>query len=138
MKFPPWLKVYGDLSYRSKAFHCPSEREEQITVFNNLRRDYPELAKIAMHVRNEGKKTPQAVMREKAEGMVSGAADIVIPARQTFICELKKRDHTKSRFQPLQLEYLEACQAAGAFVCVALGYEAAMEAIREWNATRTI
>lgn len=135
MKFPTWLKVYGDLKYRG---HTPAEREEQITVFNNLRRDYPELAKIAMHVRNEGKKTPQAVMREKAEGMASGAADIVIPARQTFVCELKKQNHTKSRWQPLQLEYLEACHNAGAFVCVALGHAAALEAIAEWNATRMI
>ena len=135
MKFPPWLKVYGDLSFRGE---CADEKDEQITVFNNLRRDYPEFAKIAMHVRNEGKKTVQAVIREKAEGMVTGAADIVIPARQTFICELKKQNHTKSRWQPLQLEYLEACHNAGAFVCVALGYEAAMEAIKEWNATRTI
>jgi hypothetical protein len=138
MTFPPWLKVYGDLSFRLPRNQLPSEIDEQITVFNNLRRDYPQLAKIAMHVRNEGKKTPQAVMREKAEGMVSGAADIVIPARQTFVCELKKRDHTKSHWQPLQLEYLEACHHAGAFVCVALGYEAALEAIAEWNATRTI
>jgi hypothetical protein len=32
-----------------------------------------------------------------------------------------------------QQEYLLACQSAGAFVCVALGWESALKAITEWE-----
>jgi len=45
---------------------------------------------------------------------------------------MKRQDHTKSKWQPGQLEYLEAAHYAGAFVCVALGWEAAMEAVEDW------
>lgn len=127
MKFPQWLKVYGDTSKRGQ---CPSETAEQVTFFNAIRREYPESwGRIALHPRNEGKKTFAQVAREKAEGMTNGAPDIVIGS---FYCELKRQDHTQSEWQKGQLEYLEAAQDCGMFVCVALGYEAAMQAFREY------
>jgi hypothetical protein len=64
--------------------------------------------------------------------MTEGASDIIIPGCPAFVCELKRRDHTKSKWQDGQLEYLETAQKAGAFVCVALGADAAMEAFEEW------
>jgi len=64
---------------------------------------------------------------------VSGASDVIIPSRVTFVCEMKRADHTKSKWQPGQIDYLNAAQDAGAWVCVALGWEAAMEAVREWR-----
>jgi hypothetical protein len=130
MKFQQWLKVYGDQSFRG---NCPTETAEQITFFNEVRKD-PIYGPIATHIRNEGKRHYMQVAKQKAEGMTIGAADIIIPAGQTFVCELKRRDHTKSRFQKGQLEYLEAAQNTGAFVCVALGYKAAIEAFNEWKA----
>lgn len=133
MKFPDFLPVFGDTAYRGA---CPSEAMEQVTFFNRLRSQYPETwGRIALHPRNEGKRTPGQVYREKSEGMAEGAPDIVIPPG--FLCELKRRDHTKSRWQPGQLEYLEAAQEAGAFVCVALGADAAMEAFHDWLAAQT-
>ena len=89
--------------------------------------------KIALHIRNEGKRTYGQTRWQQAEGMTSGAADIIIPGSTTFVCELKRRDHTKSKFQKGQLEYLESCQNQGAFVCVALGWEGAWEAFRHWH-----
>ena len=71
------------------------------------------------------------VARERIEGMVAGAPDIIIPGNPTFVCELKRLDHTKCRFQYGQLEYLEAAHKAGAFVCVALGYQAALDAVKK-------
>lgn len=129
MKFPNWLNVYGDQSFRGK---CPPESAEQITFFNQLP---PELRQIAIHPRNEGKRTHAQTARHKAEGMTAGAADIIIPGGVTFVCELKRQDHTKGRFEPEQLAYLEACQEAGAFVCVALGWQAAMDAVNDWAKT---
>lgn len=65
--------------------------------------------------------------------MATGASDIIIPASLSFVCELKRRDHTQSSWQPGQREYLTAAQDAGAFVCVALGWDAAWEAFNEWR-----
>jgi len=126
MKFPSWLKVYGDTSYRGE---CPSETLEAITFFAQLRREYPDTyGLIATHIRNEGKRNWYQASREKAEGMTKGAPDIIIPMSRTFVCEMKRLDHTKSKWQPMQLEYLKTAHDAGAFVCVALGYDAAYSA----------
>jgi hypothetical protein len=129
MKFPSWLKVYGDTSYRGE---CPSETLEAITFFAQLRREYPDTyGLIATHIRNEGKRSWEQVARQKAEGMTKGAPDIIIPTRRAFVCEMKRRDHTKSKWQPMQLEYLKTAHDAGAFVCVALGYDAAYSAFQD-------
>lgn len=130
MYLPNDIKVYGDLSYRGT---CPKETLEQVTFFSRLRRDYPDtLGKLAFHVRNEGKRTHLQAAKEKSEGLTTGAADIIIPGAPTFVCELKRRDHTQSEISTSQLAYLRAAQAAGCFVCIALGVEAAGEALREY------
>ena len=133
MIFPEGITVYGDKSFRDKK--CPKEALEQVTFFNKLRREYPaSFGLIAVHVRNEGKRTAHQVARDKAEGMVTGAVDIMIPGGRTFLCELKRRDHTLSTIHDEQVDYLVAGQAAGAFSCIALGYQAAWEAFEEWLA----
>ena len=133
MKFPEWLRVYGDTSYRGD---CPPESAEQMTFFNQIRKEYPDTwGRIALHPRNEGKRTHGQVWRQKAEGMTAGASDIIIPLG--FACELKRVDHTKSSWQPGQIEYLEAVHNAGGFACVALGWEAAWEALHEWIESQT-
>lgn len=125
--------VYGDLSWRGK---CPTESLEQVTFFAMLRREYPiTWGVLAIHPRNEGLKTNgqfASVQRHAAEGMTRGAADIIIPGCPTFVCEMKRRDHTKSAWQAGQIEYLAEAQNKGAFACVALGHEAAWEALQEW------
>ena len=132
MKFPPKIDVYGDKSFRGK---CATESLEQVTFFARLRREYPNSwGAIAFHPRNEGIRSIMRLKIEKAEGMVKGASDIIIPGAPAFVCELKRRDHTKSTWQDGQQEYLYAAQAAGAFVCVALGHKAAEEAFRRYLA----
>lgn len=132
MNLPPDIRVYGNTEYRGA---CPKEALEQVTFFNRLRRDYPDtLGLIAFHVRNEGKRTHLQAATEKSEGMTAGAPDILIPGAPTFVCELKRRDHTQSELRTAQLAYLRAAQAAGCFVCVALGVDAAWEALHEYLA----
>lgn len=131
---PEGVRLYGDPSWRGA---CPSEGLEQVTFFNRLRREYPDTwGQIAIHPRNEQQLRGGqhgAFARQKAEGMTTGAADIIIPAKVAFVCELKRRDHTKSQWQDHQQDYLSACAKAGAFTCVALGYEAAWKAFEEWR-----
>ena len=128
MKHHPEIKVYGDVKYRNKK--CPPESTEQVTLFGWLRKNgYA----TAVHPRNEGKRSYGQVNRQKAEGMTPGASDIIIPGNPTFVCELKRKDHTLCRWEPDQIEYLLQCQKDGCFVCVALGHEAAIEAVKQWK-----
>jgi hypothetical protein len=69
---------------------------------------------------------------QKAEGMTSGACDIVIPGNPSFVCELKRRDHTQSVWQKDQEQYLRTAQQLGSFACVALGADAAEEAFNHY------
>lgn len=132
MKFPEWLPVYGDVSYRGV---CPPESAEQVTFFNWIRSEFPDTyGRIALHPRNEGKRSYNQTARQKAEGMADGAPDIVIGS---FMCELKRRDHTKSAWQKGQLPYLESAKGCGNYVCVALGWESAKEAFLEWKNTQS-
>lgn len=128
MKFPPWLDVYGDLAFRGK---CPTETLEQVTFFNRIRQT--KWGTICLHPRNEGNRTHHQTAKQKAEGMTPGASDIIIPGAPTFVCELKRQDHTQSQWEPGQLEYLETAKNAGAFVCVGLGVEGAWEAFLLWS-----
>lgn len=127
MKFNQKLKVYGDQQWRGE---CPLENAEQVTFFNQLRKKYPDTyGKIAIHTRNEGKRTKQQTDYLKIEGMVTGAADVIC---LNFVCEIKRKDHTQSHWQQGQEEYLLISQELGAFACVALGYEAALQAFDDF------
>ena len=131
--------VYGDTSFRGK---CPAEAQEQVTFFAMLRREYTGTwGALAVHPRNEGLKSGgqfASVQRHAAEGMTKGAADIIIPGAPALVIEMKRRDHTQSAWQNGQIEYLTAAQEAGAFACVALGHQAAWEAVQAWIGVRAL
>lgn len=130
MKFPQWIRVFGPLDHRDE---CPPESAEQVTFFAEIRRRYPDTwGKVALHPRNEGKRTHHQAMRHKLDGLSPGAPDIIIPGRVTFCCELKRQDHTKSVWAKDQQDWLKAAHDNGAWVCVALGYKAALEAFDEY------
>lgn len=129
-KIPDSIPVFGNLDFRGK---CPLETAEQISFLSLLRREFPELADIAVHIRNEGKRSKRQGAQHKVEGMNTGASDIVIPCVPPILIELKRRDHTLSSTSKKQLDYLVNSQRLGAFVCYALGATGAMEAVRAWK-----
>jgi hypothetical protein len=126
--------VFGDVDFRGK---CAAESVEQVTFFNRIRSQYPDTwGALAIHARNEQQLRGGqfgSMAKQKAEGMVSGASDIIIPGQVTFVCELKRRDRIKSAWQDGQVSYLTAAHQAGAFACVALGCDAAWEAFEQWR-----
>lgn len=128
------VPIYGDIKWRGK---CHLEQVEQASFFSRLRREYPDTWGIlAVHPRNEGQLRGgqfKAIIKHKAEGMSPGASDIIIPGNPTFVCEMKRKDITQSKWQDGQQEYLEAAQNAGCFACVALGAEAAWDAFEQWR-----
>lgn len=128
MILPPNIPLYGDPAFRGD---CPTETAEAVTFFNAIRRT--KWGALAIHVKNEGVRNHRQAAWDKAQGLVTGAADIIIPGAPAFVCELKRQDRTKSRISKEQVAYLEAAHAAGAFVCVALGWQAAMGAVNEWS-----
>lgn len=120
------FRVFGDINYRGP---CPKEDIEQIDFFSWLAFNHPDYAALAIHPKNEGKRTYQQVTRETMLGSINtGASDVIIPAGLGFVCEIKRRDHTKSRWQKGQPEFLTRASKAGAFSCVALGCQGAKEA----------
>lgn len=129
MKLNYAFQVFGDDSYRGK---CLTESEEQQNFIAYVRIQHQNLGRVISHQRNEGLRTYGQAKYQKKEGLTKGAADIIIPARIPFVCEMKRQDHTKSKWQQGQIEYLEECQRLGAFSCVALGCDGAMIALSEW------
>lgn len=124
------IPIWGDTDFRG---NCPKESAEQMTFFNRVRSEYPDTwGKIATHIRNEGKKTPAQIQREKAEGLTTGASDIVIGG---FYCELKRLDHTKCKISEDQANYLITLNKLGFYGCIALGHEAAWEAFQCYIST---
>lgn len=131
-KIPPQIPVFGDTTFRGD---CPKEAAEQVSFLSLLKSEFPELAKIAVHIRNEGKRTKRQGAQHKIEGMNTGASDIVIPCCPPMLIELKRRDHTLSSTSTKQLDYLINSQEQGAFACYALGAVGAIEAVRSWHTT---
>lgn len=131
MIIPEWLAVYGDASYRGK---CPVESAEQITFFGQLRRLHQKLAQVVFHPRMEGSRTRGQASWQAAEGsLIAGVADVIGIGNPMLVMELKRRDHTKSTWQPGQVEFLQRSLDRGAFVCLCLGYQAALEALKDWE-----
>ena len=129
MKFHPDIKVFGNKSFRDKK--CPKEIAEQITFVNTVRRDMPDIGAVMFHVKNEGKRTRGAA-KEKIEGMLTGASDIVIPGNPSLCIEIKRADHTICSTTPDQVNFLLAAQKLGSFACYALGYKGALLAVEAW------
>ena len=132
MKIPDWLACYGDINYRGE---CSREGAEQLTFFSQLRRHHPHLAPIVFHPRMEGERTKGQADWQKADGsIVKGVSDVIGIGHPMLVLELKRKDKTKSVWQPGQLSFLESSHKRGAFTCLALGYEAALKAIQDWEA----
>lgn len=133
MIFPEGIKVYGDTNHRDK--NCHSEDAELSTFVNQVKKLYPDIGRIMVHIPNEGKRKGYEVDNLKRKGaLTSGASDIIIPGNPSFIMEMKKIDHTLCRWQPGQIAYLKSSKEMGCFVCVCLGWEAAMMAFNDWKA----
>lgn len=123
------IPVYGDPSYRGP---CPLETAEAISFFCQLRAEYPELAAIATHIRNEGKRTKRQGYQYQQEGMNTGASDVIIPVSPPIVMEMKRRDHTLSAISKEQISYLVSAAEFGAFTGVVLGAAGGMEMVRAW------
>jgi len=127
MKFPQAIKVYGDKTFRGK---CPKELAEQRTAIKTIRELWPTtIGKLVVHPRNEGKRDYRQHIREYLDGLTAGASDIIIPGSPSLVIELKRQDHTQSRLSDKELTYLLAAKDAGSHAVIALGWEAAIEAV---------
>ena len=122
------IKIYGEKEKGKQ----PPESAEMITFVNHVRREYSETyGKIITHIRNEGKKTNSQVSKQKAEGMTTGASDIISPGCPAFVCEMKSKSKS-SRISTEQQNYLEVADKLGSFACVVYGHKAAINAFEDW------
>lgn len=132
MKIPKNIKVYGDINFRLPG--CRTEGAEQKEFFGRLKEHRRYLYDIAIHPKNEGKRSHAQAAADKEMGSLNtGASDIILPVKIPFVCEMKRIDHTLSSISDDQVKYLLDCKALGSFVCIALGAEAAWQALLEWE-----
>jgi len=130
MKFPGWLKVYGCADYRGP---CPLEHQEQALFFQYIRTVHPNTyGRLVLHPANEGKRTYGQARFANKQGMTPGASDIILPGNPSFVCEIKRQDHTKSSWTAGQVDYLRMAQYLDCFVCVALGGNSAIDALNDY------
>lgn len=129
-QIPDYIPVFGDINFRGE---CATETAELIGFFRLLEREFPSLAAIATHIRNEGKRSKFQGYKQQQEGMNTGASDIIIPCSPPIVIELKRRDHTLSTISAKQVSYLSSAHVLGAYSVVALGAIGAMEAVKAWH-----
>jgi hypothetical protein len=130
MKLPKEIPVFGDTSYRGD---CPKEEIDQINFVSWLKENHRVFFDLLIHPRIEGKMSHKQINSySKTGGLPIGASDVIIPGNPCFVVELKRRDHTKSRWQPKQPDYLIAAKSTGCFVGVALGCDGLKEAFNQW------
>jgi len=129
-QIPNYIPVFGDINFRGD---CATETAELIGFFRLLEKEYPTLAAIATHIRNEGKRSKYQGYKQQQEGMNTGASDIIIPCSPPIVIELKRRDHTLSTISSKQVSYLSSAHVLGGYAVVALGAIGAMEAVRSWH-----
>ena len=123
------MNIY-DSGYRGE---CPIESDEQSTFIEYLRKAYPKTyGAVVVHIENEGKRSYRQAAYAKKQGLNKGACDILIPSNISFCCELKRKDRTQSKTSQDQIDYLEAAEKLGAFVCIAYGFDAAQAAFKDW------
>lgn len=122
------IRFYGDLSYRNK--NCPQEFDEQKTIVNQVRKHYPDL--VFTSIKNEGKRTKIQMDEDKSMGFRAGVSDLIFFGSPTLCLEVKRADHTLCKWQPEQEPFLIAAQEQGAMTCVCFGWQAGMEAIKDW------
>ena len=130
MRFNKDIPVFGDSSFRGD---CPKEDIEQINFYSWLKLNYPKHALLMIHPKNEGKRGYNQVNYEsRTGGIPTGASDVIIPGNPCFVVELKRADHTKSKWQKGQQDYLLEAKEAGCFVGVAIGCGGLKEAFLQW------
>ena len=131
MFIPPWLKVYGDVDYRNKR--CKKERVDQMDFMSWVARNYPEYYPLVFHPKMEGKRNMfQQMLDKKMGSMKAGVADVVAIGFPCLVMELKRADHKESYWSDGQLAFLERASKAGAYTCLALGFEGAKAAFSDW------
>lgn len=121
--------------------NCPTEKVEQVTFLNWLKKNHPEFAGVAVHIKNEGKRSGKEIANvsfDKAMGMVTGAADIIIPCTPAFVMELKREHKPLTKLSKEQDIYLYQCDKLGAWSCLCYGHKQAIKSFQKYLDMRGI
>ena len=112
-----------------------AEDQIQRAIFDHLRsRAAPGV--FAFHPANGGFRKPIEAKILVGLGVVAGVPDVIaIKGGRTYALEIKTEE---GRLTPRQRETIEAMRAAGAFVCVVYGLNAAIKQIEQWGLVRGV
>lgn len=120
----------------SKKVICPTEEEEQITLFNWAKMQlgkYPEL-RMMFHIPNEGKRSYIAGAHMKAAGMRKGVSDIFLSCarggKHGLYIEMKRTAGSKVSRE--QVDWLQDVAGEGYAAYIAYGWKEAAEIITNY------
>ena len=108
----------------------PTEHAEQVTFVQWFRRTYQDVLIFA--IPNGGHRNAVVASKLKAEGVMRGVPDLLIPAWGVWVEMKRAKGGRLSWEQKHMIEYLEA---NGYAVIVANGAANAIEQVREWHDT---
>lgn len=123
----------------SKNCHSLTESQEQQTLIEWWRKQYPQYEMLLFHIPNGGWRNFKTAARLKREGVVAGVADLflAIPAgwRHGLFIEMKRENG--GRQSPKQKEFEQAVYAKGYAYYVARGWKDAATIIKLYLALGT-
>ncbi len=115
------------MHYKMKL-NIPTEHAEQVTFVQEFKNAFPGIRIFA--IPNGGYRHKATAQKIKAEGGEPGVPDLFIPAWNLWI-EMKR---TKGgRLSPDQKDWIAYLRTAGHYAIVCNGWQAAMEAVKEWQ-----
>lgn len=126
MKMHPLIKVYGEIQKGA----CPDENTECQTIVNQNKKHNPHV--MILHIKNEGSRTKAQMDFTNSMGFIKGASDYLLVGNPMGFLEVKRKNYSHKITKEQELFLLNA-QARGAFVGIALGWEAGMRFIEDWK-----
>lgn len=112
-----------------------AEDREQIALIHCLKLCAMPGVRYA-HIKNEGRRTPQAGRKAKLMGLLPGIADLIVWRGETIICflELKAKG---GRATESQIAFRDDCEANGTPYYIAYSLDEALNILNGLGACRT-
>jgi hypothetical protein len=127
---------YWDEQLNSSKTKSPLEHIEQINLVSHCQHKYPKEFNLMMHPVNEANIPVQYRAKLNKCGLLKGASDwlVLYPSngKPYLVIELKRSRKRDSSVSQEQIDFLLNAEYVGAASCIAYGYKAALQVMKEY------
>lgn len=120
---------YWDDELNASDKKSPLEDNEAVNFYSHAINRWPWLKGRLFHVANESKSQPQYRSKLSQMGLASGVADYIVVNNPPVAIELKRSRKRDSSYSNGQISWLLDAEDSGWQVCIAYGWQAAMQAL---------